>query len=278
MSLRQLRHPRTSSGRAMVAGAAPLALILGMPIPPAAAANLDGFDGVYTVAIQQTMTISYAIPGMPPSASTTSVTSTMTVKDGVLLDSGIEVGHITNPNGSGLLQMPFPGLGDCIGSVKFTRAPSGVSRFTGQCELAGTIGTAVVTTVSQSLTGVGNDDSIRFTVAGALPVAHRGKPYPGASFCEPPVAPGGLCGGPLTARPTNPSGGPVNVAGGWSPYTFTIKSGFLPRGLVLNHRTGAITGTPAAGGRAGTYRFKVCAYTSIDNRNDACHWTSIRLV
>lgn len=262
----------------MVAVAAPLALILGLPIPPAAAAALDGFDGVYTVAIQQTMTISYAIPGMPPSATTTSLMSTITVKDGVLVDAGIEVGRITNPNGSGLLQMPFPSLGDCIGSVKFTRDSSGVGRFTGQCELAGTIGAAVVTTVSQTLSGVGNDDSIRFTVRGDLPVAHRGKPYPGASFCKPPVAPGGLCGGPFAARPTNPSGGPVNAAGGWSPYKFSIKSGFLPRGLVLNPRTGAIAGTPAAGGRPGTYRFKVCAYTSIDNRNDACDWTSIRLV
>jgi hypothetical protein len=42
------------------------------------------------------------------------------------------------------------------------------------------------------------------------------------------------------------------AAGGTPPYTFSISSGSLPPGLMLNATTGAITGTPTA---AGSYPF-----------------------
>jgi len=44
----------------------------------------------------------------------------------------------------------------------------------------------------------------------------------------------------------------ISVSGGTAPYTFQITSGSLPPGLTLNSTTGAITGTPTAGG---TYTF-----------------------
>lgn len=45
-----------------------------------------------------------------------------------------------------------------------------------------------------------------------------------------------------------PSGHYVPVSGGTSPYTFTISSGTLPPGLMLNETTGEITGTPTQSG------------------------------
>jgi hypothetical protein len=48
----------------------------------------------------------------------------------------------------------------------------------------------------------------------------------------------------------------VTASGGTSPYVFSISSGALPTGLVLNGATGAITGTPTA---AGTFTFTITA-------------------
>ncbi len=42
----------------------------------------------------------------------------------------------------------------------------------------------------------------------------------------------------------------VTASGGTAPYTFTLSSGTLPAGLVLNASTGAITGTPTGSGSA----------------------------
>src|SRR3954454_6474900 len=48
----------------------------------------------------------------------------------------------------------------------------------------------------------------------------------------------------------------VSGSGGTAPYTFTISSGALPTGLVLNSASGAITGTPTT---AGTFTFTITA-------------------
>ena len=50
------------------------------------------------------------------------------------------------------------------------------------------------------------------------------------------------------------------VSGGTPGYTFSITSGSLPPGLVLNPTTGAITGTPT---NSGTYAFTASVYDSI---------------
>jgi hypothetical protein len=48
----------------------------------------------------------------------------------------------------------------------------------------------------------------------------------------------------------------VTAAGGVAPYTFSVSSGALPLGLTLDANTGALTGTPTAGG---TFAFTIKA-------------------
>ena len=48
----------------------------------------------------------------------------------------------------------------------------------------------------------------------------------------------------------------VSASGGTAPYTFSISSGSLPTGLLLNSASGAIAGTPTT---AGTFTFTITA-------------------
>ena len=48
----------------------------------------------------------------------------------------------------------------------------------------------------------------------------------------------------------------VSATGGTAPYTFSVSSGALPTGLLLNPATGAITGSPTV---AGTFNFTITA-------------------
>ncbi len=48
----------------------------------------------------------------------------------------------------------------------------------------------------------------------------------------------------------------VSATGGAGPYTFAVTSGALPTGLLLDSATGAISGTPSAGG---TFSFRITA-------------------
>ena len=54
-------------------------------------------------------------------------------------------------------------------------------------------------------------------------------------------------------------GSDIAASGGKAPYTYAISAGSLPPGLSLNPSTGAITGTPTAGG---TFTFTVTATDS----------------
>ena len=51
----------------------------------------------------------------------------------------------------------------------------------------------------------------------------------------------------------------VSASGGTAPYTFSVSSGALPAGLVLNATTGAISGTPTT---AATFNFTITAADS----------------
>jgi hypothetical protein len=48
----------------------------------------------------------------------------------------------------------------------------------------------------------------------------------------------------------------VSASGGTAPYTFSVSSGALPNGLLLDAATGAISGSPAS---AGTFSFTITA-------------------
>ncbi len=54
-------------------------------------------------------------------------------------------------------------------------------------------------------------------------------------------------------------GSDITASGGKAPYTYAVSAGSLPPGLSLNPSTGAITGTPTAGG---TFTFTVMATDS----------------
>jgi hypothetical protein len=75
----------------------------------------------------------------------------------------------------------------------------------------------------------------------------------GVSVCpiitvNPATLPNGSVGTPYNQT--------VSASGGTSPYTFSVSSGALPPGLLLNGATGAITGTPNT---AGTFTFTITA-------------------
>ena len=54
----------------------------------------------------------------------------------------------------------------------------------------------------------------------------------------------------------------ISASGGTAPYTYSISAGSLPPGLSLNSSTGAISGTPTAGG---SYTFTVKATDAASN-------------
>ena len=93
------------------------------------------------------------------------------------------------------------------------------------------------------------------------------KPYPSVSFCNPAPKPGGTCGGPGVGFQANPRG-----AGKGTIYAFTVKGppGSLPPGLLLNARSGLISGAakpkddvaqPPGSKSPGLFQFAVCAGT-----------------
>ncbi len=75
----------------------------------------------------------------------------------------------------------------------------------------------------------------------------------GVSICpiitvNPASLPNGSVGTPYSQT--------VSGSGGTSPYTFSVSSGSLPTGLLLNSSTGAIAGTPTT---VGTFTFTITA-------------------
>ena len=65
--------------------------------------------------------------------------------------------------------------------------------------------------------------------------------------------------------PGIPYGNTLSVMGGTPPYNWTITSGALPSGLLLNASTGAITGSPAANYGTYTVGFNVTDSSSPAN-------------
>jgi uncharacterized protein YhjY with autotransporter beta-barrel domain len=85
---------------------------------------------------------------------------------------------------------------------------------------------------------------------------------------------------PLTVDPTSLPSGEVGTAynqavvasGGVAPYSYAVIAGALPTGLALNGGTGAITGTPSAGG---TFNFTIQATDAQPNTGSRAYSVTI---
>jgi len=235
-------------------------------LPTASSATpITDFDGIYngTVTITGTLTIN----STPPKKIVTTNTNVLSlvVKNGKII--GGATGSILDVNGNATMVIPFPGYGDITLKAHFVRnASSKVLTSTGTLS-ASFPGYGMVFSGKFSLTG---GDKFSFTIPSTLKNAQIGKKYPDYSFCQPPVPSGGLCG--TFPKSTNPSGGKA-------PYSFRLKVGsdFLPTGMILNFRTGQISGTPIAGQKPVTKKLIVCAYDSNDAFTGVCRTTTMVL-
>jgi uncharacterized protein YhjY with autotransporter beta-barrel domain len=85
---------------------------------------------------------------------------------------------------------------------------------------------------------------------------------------------------PLTVNPTSLPAGEVGTgynqtvvaSGGVAPYSYAVIAGALPTGLLLNAGTGAITGTPSAGG---TFNFTIQATDAQPNTGQRAYSVQI---
>jgi hypothetical protein len=70
------------------------------------------------------------------------------------------------------------------------------------------------------------------------------------------------------ATPGSPYAQVITAAGGTAPYTFSVSSGALPGGLVLNPITGLISGIPAS---IGSFAFTITATDANGCRGSRCY-------
>ena len=128
-------------------------------------------------------------------------------------------------------------------SINSGTLPTGLSFNAGTGTLAGTptaAGTVTFkVTATDSSTGAGPYSIFAiYTLTAAAPVI----------TVSPSTLPGGSVGTVYSQTAT--------ASGGTAPYTYAVTTGALPVGLSLNPGTGAISGTPTAGG---TFNFSVTA-------------------
>lgn len=238
----------------------------GLILPIASSATpITDFDGTYNGTL--TLTVTTTVPTDPPKEISETVTSaaTLTVHNGEILGWG--KGFILNKAGKATITVPIAGYGSITFTANFSRNTStGVTTVTG--DLSGPFPSAY-TVLSGRFTASGGD-KFSFTIPSRLDNARIGKKYPVYSFCQPPVAAGGLCGS--FQKSNNPSRGKP-------PYSFRLKVGsdFLPTGMILNFRTGQISGTPIAGQKPVTKQLIVCAYDSNNAFTGVCRTTTMVL-
>jgi hypothetical protein len=111
----------------------------------------------------------------------------------------------------------------------------------------------ILALVSITLTTGSNTNGRTLARNGAVTLDTNHVNTCGVSLCpiitvNPATLPNGSAGTPYNQT--------VSASGGTAPYTFSISSGSLPTGLLLNSATGAISGTPTA---AGTFTFTITA-------------------
>lgn len=239
---------------------------LSLILPPAfSAAAITDFDGTYKGNF--TMTITVTVPTKPPQkmTKTSTIPMKLLVHDGQILGWG--KGMVINKAGKATMTLPIAGYGSISFTVYFSRNHStDITTLTGVLSGAFPSANAVI---SGKFTATGGEKFL-FSIDTPLKEAHIGKKYDGVSLCAPPVKPGGMCG--IFPKSRNPSGGNP-------PYRFGLQSGsdFLPTGIVLNFRTGEISGTPMAGQKPDTRHLIICAYDSNDWFTGVCRKTTLTL-
>lgn len=111
----------------------------------------------------------------------------------------------------------------------------------------------ILALVSITLTTGSNTNGRTLARNGAVTLDTNNVNTCGVSVCpiitvNPATLPNGGVGTPYNQI--------VSASGGTAPYTFSISSGALPTGLLLNSASGAITGSPTT---AGTFTFTITA-------------------
>lgn len=245
-----------------------LIAISGLFLPTANSATpITEFDGTYIgeFTLTVTVTVADATDTLKDRSHTVTNAMSLTVRKGAILGWG--KGFILNKAGKATITLSIPEYGNMTVNANFSRNTStGVTTVTGI--MSGSFLSA--STVINGSFSANGGDKFSFTIPSALRNAQIGKKFPGYSFCQPPVASGGLCGS--FQESTSPSGGKA-------PYTFRLKIGsdFLPTGIILNSRTGQISGTPKAGQKPGTKELTVCAYDSNEAFTGVCRTTKMVL-
>jgi hypothetical protein len=155
-----------------------------------------------------------------------------------------------------------------IGSTLTTASSSSVTLINGgsscgkvfwQVGSSATIGTGtsfagdILALTSITMTTGANTSGRLLARNGAVTLDTNNVNTCGVSVCpiitvNPATLPNGSVGTPYNQT--------VSASGGTAPYAFSVSSGALPGGLILNAATGAITGTPTT---AGTFTFSITA-------------------
>lgn len=243
-----------------------LMVISSLFIPNASSATpITDFDGTY--AGNFTITVTVTVPTNPPQkiSNTSTAPIQLSVNKGVIV--GWAKGSVINKAGKAIISVDLAPYGKLTLTSYFAKNAS-----TGVMSVSGTLSgsfPAARSVISGKFIASGRDRFI-FSIPSILPAAKIGKKYPVVNFCNPVPPKGQMCGPFFTPR--NPSGGKP-------PYTFKLRAGsdFLPTGLVLNSRTGELSGTPKAGQAPVTKKLIICAYDSNDRFTGVCRTTTMVL-
>src|SRR5665213_1855255 len=244
--------------------------VQGTPITPVTLVGTGGAGAPYTFTatnLPNGLTISSGgtISGTPTATGTSNYT--VTVKDSAgnigTMNCSVTVysmptascAAITAVQGTAITPVTLNASGGAGGPYTFTATglPNGLTIST-----SGTIsGTSTV------------NGTFPYTVTITDNAGHKGTVNCSVTVTA-PVPPTLVCSSTSTGTVGTAFNSPaLSVSGGTAPYTFSVASGSLPAGLSLNSSTGAITGTPTAGGsftikvtdKTGLVAATTCPYT-----------------
>jgi hypothetical protein len=175
------------------------------------------------------------------------------------LTGALTLDALGNPNALFLFKIGSTLTTASGSSVTVINGGSSCNRVYWQVGSSATLGTGtsfagdILALTSITLTTGANTSGRALARNGAVTLDTNNVDSCGAVVCpviavNPPTLPSGTVGSAYNQT--------VSASGGTTPYTFSISSGALPAGLILNAATGAITGTPTT---PGTFNFTITA-------------------